>query len=179
MRVRPSADSSETTRLIRETLPAKNTPDSSTPTSTPMARSRVATTTATVASITTEEGSGLLRRARSERQEKVLSETMIITAVSAATGTRLRRSCSSTSSTSRKAPATRVESRPRAPDETLMTDWPIMAQPPMPPNTAELMLASPWPMHSRFLELPVSVMSSTICAVSRLSRRPTAARVAE
>jgi hypothetical protein len=60
----------------------------------------------------------------------------------------------------------------------LITDWPIIAQPPMPPNTADAMLATPWPTHSRFLSLPVSVMSSTIWAVSRLSRRPTAARVA-
>jgi SulP family sulfate permease len=36
-------------------LPAKKMPDSSTPTSTPSDRSRVATTTTTVASITTEE----------------------------------------------------------------------------------------------------------------------------
>ena len=142
-----------------------------------MARSFVATTTATVASMTTEDGSGFVRSCASERQEKVLIETMIITAVSAATGTTASRSCSATSSTSRKAPATSVESRPRAPDETLMTDCPIIAQPPMPPNTADAMLATPWPTHSRFLLLGVSVMSSTICAVSRISSRPTAASV--
>ena len=69
-------------------------------------------------------------------------------------------------------PPTKVESRPRPPDETLMTDWPIMAQPPMPPNTAEAMLAMPWPMHSRLLLLGVSVMSSTICAVSSDFEQP-------
>ena len=60
-----------------------------------------------------------------------------------------------------------------------MTDWPIIAQPPMPPNSAEAMLATPCPAHSRFLLLGVSVMSSTICAVSSDSSRPTAASVSE
>ena len=47
----------------------------------------------------------------------------------------------------------------------------------MPPNRAEATLAIPCPTHSRFLPLGVSVMSSTICAVSSDSSRPTAARV--
>ncbi len=75
-------DSAEACHLARE-----EHAESSTPTSTPMARSRVATTTATVASITTEEGSGLVRRRARERHEKVFTDTMINTAVSPATGT--------------------------------------------------------------------------------------------
>ena len=58
-------------------------------------------------------------------------------------------SAGATSRTRRKAPATSVDKRPRPPEATLMTDWPIMAQPPMPPNVAEAMLATPWPRHSR------------------------------
>ena len=34
-----------------------------------------------------------------------------------------------------------------------MTDWPIMAQPAMPPKKPVTMLAMPWPTHSRFLSL--------------------------
>ncbi|MDR7102154.1 hypothetical protein J2X37_001314 [Croceicoccus sp. BE223] len=61
----------------------------------------------------------------------------------------------------------------------MITDWPIIAQPPMPPTSAAAMLALPWPAHSRRLSLSVSVMSSTICAVSSDSSRPTAAIAAE
>ena len=56
----------------------------------------------------------------------------------------------------------KVDSRPRPPDFTLITDWPIMAQPAMPPRKPVAKLATPWPMHSRFLSLGVSVRSSTI-----------------
>jgi hypothetical protein len=35
------------------------------------------------------------------------------------------------------------ESLPRPPDSTLISDWPIMAQPPMPPNSPQTMLATP------------------------------------
>ncbi len=54
-----------------------------------------------------------------------------------------------------------------------------MAQPPMPPNSPAVMLARPWPAHSRLRWLGVSVMSSTICAVIIDSSRPTTASVAE
>jgi hypothetical protein len=43
--------------------------------------------------------------------------------------------------------AVKVESRVRPPDVTLMTDWPIIAQPPMPPTKAAAMLALPCPAH--------------------------------
>ena len=49
----------------------------------------------------------------------------------------------------------------------------------MPPTSPEAMLAMPWPVHSRFLSLGVSVSLSTICAVSSDSSRPTTASVAE
>ena len=60
-----------------------------------------------------------------------------------------------------------------------MTDWPIIAQPPMPPKKPVAKLAMPWPLHSRRLSLGVSVMSSTIRAVIIDSSRPTAAIVSE
>src|SRR6201999_660263 len=140
---RPSGDNVLVMRLRRETLPAKNTPERMTPTNTPRDKSPDATTVATVASITTDDGQGLVRNRARDRQENVLIETMIITAVNAATGTRASRPCSTTSKTSRNAPATSVDKRPRAPDVTLMTDWPIMAHPPMPPDMAEAILAMP------------------------------------
>ena len=58
-----------------------------------------------------------------------------------------------------------------------MTDWPIIAQPAMPPNRPEVMLPRPWPAHSRFLFESVSVISSMIAAVIRLSSSPTMASV--
>lgn len=67
---------------IRSTLWAKKKPDSSTPTSTPLARSWVPTVMATVASITTLELLGCSRRFRIEAQLKVPIDTMIITATS-------------------------------------------------------------------------------------------------
>ena len=72
-------------------------------------------------------------------------------------------------------PAQKVDKRPRPPDFTLITDWPIMAQPAMPPMKPVAMLATPWPTHSRFLLLVVSVSSSTMEAVIRDSSRPTTA----
>ena len=59
-----------------------------------------------------------------------------------------------------------------------MIDWPIMAQPAMPPKRDEAILAMPCPRVSRSLSDGVSVMSSNRLAVSRLSNRPTKARVA-
>ena len=60
-----------------------------------------------------------------------------------------------------------------------MIDCPIMAQPAMPPMKPVAVLARPWPTHSWFLSLGVSVSSSTIEAVISDSRSPTAATAAE
>src|SRR3546814_9870339 len=62
-------------------------------------------------------------------QWKVPTLTMIITATSAAIGIRDTQSEAQTTSTSNTAPATRHARRPRAPEPTLITDWPIIAQP--------------------------------------------------
>ncbi|MNV58815.1 hypothetical protein D3C71_1512070 [compost metagenome] len=160
-------------------MPAKNTPLNSTPASTPRARSCVQTTTTTVASMTTDDCQGCVRRLRIEPQLNVPMDTMIMTATSAGMGILATKGPSTTIRNSRKEPATNVESRVEPPDFTLMTDWPIMAQPPMPPKKPVTKFAMPWPLHSRRLLLGVSVMSSTICAVIIDSSKPTAAMVSE
>ncbi len=129
--------------MNRDTLVAKLSEAISTPVSTPKARLCVATTTATVASMTTLVERGCVRRLAMERQENVPMETIIITATSAAIGiweTQLRRNTIRQSSTT---PAVRVESRPRPPDFTLITDCPIIAQPAIPPIKDVQMFAMP------------------------------------
>ena len=66
--------------------------------------------------------------------------------------------------------------RVRAPEAlTLIIVWPIIAQPPMPPNKPDRMFAPPCPNASRVLREWVSVMSSTSFAVISDSRSPTTA----
>ncbi|MNI39389.1 hypothetical protein D3C73_935700 [compost metagenome] len=129
--------------------------------------------------MTMEDCSGVAGRFRTDFQSKVPTETMIITATRAAIGMRATQSWSTRIKNSRKRPAHRVDNRPRAPEVTLMIDWPIMAHPAMPPNRGDRILAIPWPRVSRSLSDGVSVMSSIRLAVSRLSSRPTKARVAD
>src|SRR5699024_2000208 len=76
-------------------------------------------------------------------------------------------------------PAIKVESLPRPPDVTLITDWPIIAQPAMPPKKPVIVLAIPCPLASLFFVLSVPVMSSTILDVSKDSNSPTIARAIE
>ncbi len=116
---------------------------------------------------------------RIERQEKVPIETMIITATSAGIGIRATSGPSTTIRKSRKVPATKADRRVEPPDFTLITDWPIIAQPPIPPRKPVAKLAMPWPFISCGLSEGVSVRSSTIWAVSIDSSSPTAAMVAE
>lgn len=99
-------------------------------------------------------------------------ETMIITATSAAMGIWPTQSLRNTTISNSTTPAISVDRRVRPPDFTLITDCPIIAQPAMPPNSPETILAMPWPLHSRFLSLPVSVSSSTMVAVISDSSRP-------
>jgi hypothetical protein len=61
----------------------------------------------------------------------------------------------------------------------LITDWPIIAQLAMPPSKPVPILAIPWPLHSRFLSLVVSVRSSMMVAVIIDSSSPTTARESE
>ena len=83
-----------------------------------MARLWVATVTTTVASMTAVSDFGIRRRVLGwmECQSKVPTETMIITATSAAIGMRATTSPKPTTRMSRKTPARNVEIRVRAPD---------------------------------------------------------------
>ena len=86
---------------------------------------------------------GCTRRFLNDAHENVPMDTMIITATSAGMGICFTHGPKTTSNTSRKTPAVNVESRPRPPDFTLMTDCPIIAQPAMPPKRPETMFATP------------------------------------
>src|SRR5690554_1249674 len=121
MRV-PSSDSLDLTYIMRPILLAKKSADKSTPTSTPKARLWVATTTKTVAIITILVETGCFFRLIIEVQEKVPIETMIITATKAAIGICFNQSPKKTINTKSKAPAVKVDNRPRPPDFTLITD---------------------------------------------------------
>ena len=68
--------------------------------------------------------------------------------------------------------------RVRPPDFMLIIDWPIMAQPPMPPKTPVTVLEMPWAMHSCEAPPLLPVISPTRLSVSRLSISPMAARIA-
>src|SRR5699024_7587218 len=159
--------------------PAKNRPLSITPAKTPLAKSFVQTTTMTVTSMTTDDCQGCERKFLMDPQLKVPMDTIIITATNAGIGIRATSGPNATIKKSRKTPDTKVERRVSPPDLTLMTDCPIMAQPPMPPKNPVTKLAMPWPLHSRRLSLGESVKSSTICAVIMDSSNPTAAIVSE
>ena len=160
---------------MRETLTAKNTPLSTTPTATPAARLCVPIVTTTVASITALDRRGWRTSVRSDFQSNVSADTITMMATSATTGTCDTQGLSATISTSKNTPANSVDRRPRPPYLTLPTAWPIIPQPAMPPKQLAAMLARPRPVHSRFLLLGVSVSSSTTAAVSTDSSRPTMA----
>ena len=57
--------------------------------------------------------------------------------------------------------AATAEIRVRPPLSTLIIDWPIVAQPPIPPNTAATRFARPWPTHS-LLVLPCHSLSASV-----------------
>ena len=95
-----------------------------------------------------DEDFGCSRRFLIDDHENVPIETMIMMATRAAIGIIATISPSATTMIKRKTPAAKAESRPRPPDFTLMTDWPIMAQPAMPPIKPVAVLAMPCPMHS-------------------------------
>ncbi len=127
---------------MRETLNAKNTPLSTTPTATPAARLWVAMVTATVASMAALDRRGWRTRAPSDFQSNVSADTMTMMATSAITGTCDTQALSATIRMSRNTPANSVDRRPRPPYFTLPTAWPIIPQPAMPPKQLAAMLAS-------------------------------------
>ncbi|MNJ74534.1 hypothetical protein D3C77_714760 [compost metagenome] len=88
-------------------------------------------------------------RTRSEAQEKVCCATTNITPTSAASGIRSISGERNSTNIRIITPATTPDKRPRPPELRLIAVWPIIAQPPMPPNTPEVMLATPRATHSR------------------------------
>src|SRR5690606_37350000 len=150
----PSSAPSSTrvTRVRWATRRANATIATTTPATTPYARLPVATVTTTVVTMTTVSLRGMWRIIRTECQSNVATETITMTATSAAIGIVPTRSPAPTTSASRKTPARNVDSRVRAPDTfTLIMVWPIIAQPPIPPKNPVTTLATPWPHDSRDL----------------------------
>src|SRR5690554_946947 len=125
------------------TLLAKNSAASNTPAKTPNAKLCVATTTTTVTTMTMLVDNGCSFRFLIEPQLKVPIETMIITATKAAMGICTSHLSSTSTMISRKIPADNVDRRVLPPDLILIMDWPIIAQPAMPPRSPEPMLAMP------------------------------------
>jgi hypothetical protein len=106
------AGSISLTEIILPTLRAKNSTLSNTPSTTPLARSWVASTVRVVASMTIVDCTGIERSFRTELQSKVVNDTMIITATRAAIGIRATQSRSTRIRISRNSPAQKVDSRP-------------------------------------------------------------------
>ena len=153
---------------------AKTNEDMITPTITAMARSCQTVTADTVIS-TTASAKGILYRMRKLLQAKVPTTTMNITPTRAAIGTCSIHGAAKRMKPSKAMAATMPERRPRPPALTLMMDWPIMAQPPMPPKRPLRILAEPCAIHSRLPDPRVSVMSSMRLRVIKDSINPTAA----
>ena len=166
------------TLVSEATRRANSTAAATTPTPTPIARLCVHTVTATVSTMTTVSLTGIRRRVEGRMlcQSKVATDTTIITATSTAIGMIATTSPNARTSTSRKTPARNVEMRVRAPEAfTLIIVCPIIAQPPIPPNSPDSTFAAPWPSDSRVFDEGVSVMSSTRAAVISDSSSPTTA----
>ncbi len=111
------------------------------------------TTTATVAAITAVSVRGMRSSVSGLMlfQLKVPCATMIITATNAAMGIWATSPPSARISTRRKTPEAKVDSRVRPPERWLIIDWPIMAQPAIPPRNPVATLAMPWPRDSTIL----------------------------
>ena len=101
------------------------------------------TVTSTVTSMTTVSDFCAVRSPLSEPQSNVAYETKNMTPTRAPTGMSIKMSLIVIIMMNKASPATNVDRRPRAPDETLMTDWPIIAQPGIPPKKPAMMLAMP------------------------------------
>ncbi|MNC55838.1 hypothetical protein D3C75_1053950 [compost metagenome] len=126
-------------------------------------------------SITRASLKGTFGNEVSDFHSKVLIETMNITPTKAPIGICFTTSPRTRIRNSRNIPDTKVDNRVRPPDFILTMDWPIIAQPAIPPKKPVTMFASPCPFASRFLSLPVPVMSSMRVAVISDSSSPTTA----
>ena len=129
--------------------------------------------------ITITSDFGILLKVRILAHSKVPSETMIINPVNAAIGTASIKLEPNITNTNSITEATIPDKRALAPLEMLMRDCPIMAQPPIPENNPESTFANPWAIASLFPRPRVSVISSTMLRVNKLSINPTPATIAE
>ena len=144
------------------------------PHSTAVARS-VNTVMTVTATTTMASCSGTLPSTRSEPQANVSCATTNMTPTSAASGMWAISGDRNSTNSRIMTPPTRPDRRERPPEPRLIMVWPIMAQPPMPPNRPETMLAAPSATHSRLGWPLVCVMSSVRLKVSSVSSKPTIA----
>ena len=144
------------------TLRLNKTPARATPARTPRARlwGVVSMVTAKVITITALSLLGIFRKLRNPATSAVLTAIPIMTATKAAMGICLSQVLPSKIIAKRLIPEDRVERRVRPPLSMFMTDCPTNAQPAIPPNKEDTMLAIPWPFASVFLFELESVLSS-------------------
>ncbi|CAI8319218.1 MAG: Uncharacterised protein [Oceanospirillaceae bacterium UBA2001] len=120
---------------------------------------------------------GIFLKIRKLDHSKVPTTTINITPIKAATGIISIRGDATKIKANKKRAALIPDRRPRPPELTLIMLWPIMAQPPIPPNKPVTVLATPWPTHSLFPRPRVPVISSTRVRVNNDSIKPIAAKI--
>lgn len=116
---------------------------------------------------------GYLLRIFTLTHSNVPIDTMIISPVSAAIGSRSTKDAPNMINMRRPTEATIPERRARAPLEIFIRLCPIMAQPPIPEKNPDVIFAIPWATASLFVLPLVSVISSISSSVNRLSMSPT------
>ena len=136
-----------------EILVAKKSALNTTPTITPMARLCVINTIITVRIITKASVFGAFLTYLKECQSTVPIDTMTIIPAKIGIGICTTKSPNTIIINMSTTPAVNVDNRLVAPDFTLMTDCPIIAQPPIPPKNPVMIFAIPCPRDSLFLLL--------------------------
>mmetsp|Transcript_42161 Transcript_42161/g.127385 ORF Transcript_42161/g.127385 Transcript_42161/m.127385 type:complete len:250 (+) Transcript_42161:428-1177(+) len=139
----------------------------------------VAKSTAIVTPVTTRMTSAsvheMMESSPKDPHANVLIDTMNMSPTNAATGMWLTSGVAKTTLTARPAAMIKLESRPWPPPLTLISDWPIKAQPPCVPKSPATMFPRPCPKHSRLVDPGVPVIWSSNLTVNKLSTKPTSA----
>mmetsp|Transcript_70638 Transcript_70638/g.163301 ORF Transcript_70638/g.163301 Transcript_70638/m.163301 type:complete len:223 (+) Transcript_70638:515-1183(+) len=134
-------------------------------------------TVITVTRTTTVASIQLILRIRTiELQAKVFNAMSVMRPTRAATGICAMIGARRNTLRPSVTPMTVPETRLRPPLPTFRSDWAMRAQPPCVPKSADRMLPTPWPKHSRLIEPLVPVIWSMSASVMRLSSRPTIAK---
>ena len=120
---------------------------------------------------------GMRRNIFSDAHSNVPITTINITPTKAAIGICSITGARKSTNIKRQTAAVIPDARPRPPEFTLINDCPIIAQPPMPPNRPQTILAAPCPTHSRLPCPRVSVISSISVSVINDSISPTPHRM--